>query len=120
VIAHGGIACPITVFGAWDGPPPPAGIRVLGSYELSELPQLIQNSGANVFLLPSIVPETFSFVCEELMHLGVPLVVFDIGAPPERVASYSRGLVVHYVSPDDLLARLIAFHTDLAARESAS
>jgi hypothetical protein len=37
-------------------------------------------------LLPSIWPETFSYVAEELMQLGVPLAVFDL----ERRRSGSR------------------------------
>jgi glycosyltransferase involved in cell wall biosynthesis len=36
-------------------------------------------------LLPSIWPETFSYVTQELMSLGVPLVCFDLGAPAECV-----------------------------------
>ena len=36
------------------------------------LPHLIEQCSANVFLLPSIWPETFSYVAEELMRLGCP------------------------------------------------
>ncbi|MFH0826043.1 MAG: glycosyltransferase, partial [Pseudomonadota bacterium] len=67
---------------------------VTGPYNHDDLPRIIQESGANVFFLPSIWPETFSYVAEELMLMDLPLAVFDIGAPAERVATYAKGLVI--------------------------
>jgi glycosyltransferase involved in cell wall biosynthesis len=45
-------------------------------------------------MLPSIWPETFSFVAEELMSMQVPLCCFDLGAPAERVREYGLGRVI--------------------------
>jgi glycosyltransferase involved in cell wall biosynthesis len=66
-----------------------------------------------MFLFPSIGPETFSYVCEELMQLEVPLAVYDIGAPPERVARYRRGLILHEMDVQKTMRKLIAFHLKL-------
>ena len=65
-----------------------------GAYEPNQLPKLIENSGTNVFLFPSIWPETFSFVTDELIEMDVPVVCFDIGAPSERIKKYRKGKVI--------------------------
>lgn len=46
------------------------------------------------------------------MELDVPLVVFDIGAPAERVRTYSRGRVIDLACASDslrLCRELLAF-----------
>jgi len=65
-----------------------------GKYRPNQLPKLIENSGTNVFLFPSIWPETFSFVTDELITMDVPVVCFDIGAPAERIKKYRKGKVI--------------------------
>jgi len=67
-------------------------------------------------LLPSIWPETFSYVAEELMQLGVPLAVFNMGAPAERVAQYENGMVIDRVDAAHALQQLRAFHAKLRTR----
>lgn len=91
-----------------------------GPYEHHEVADLIDRTGANVFLFPSIWPETFSFVAEELMALGVPLVCFDLGAPAERVAGYHRGKVLALDTDcPTLLKNLIDFHADMRSLADA-
>lgn len=46
------------------------------------------------FLVPSICPETFSYTTDEIMQMGYPLIVFNLGAPAERVKNYEFGKVV--------------------------
>ncbi len=65
-----------------------------GRYKREEVPEIINKYKINFFLLPSVCPETYSLVTDEIMQLGYPLVVFDVGAPPERVRKYRRGLVL--------------------------
>ena len=74
---------------------------------------LVGRSGANVFLFPSIWPETFSYVAEELMQLHVPLMCFNLGAPAERVGRYDRGRVIDFKGIPELLDALIAFHRQI-------
>ncbi len=85
-------------------------VRILGRYEREHLPDIVESSGANLFFIPSIWPETFSYVTEELIQLGVPLVVFDLGAQAERVRAYSKGAVIPKVSAEVALNHLIDFH----------
>jgi glycosyltransferase involved in cell wall biosynthesis len=106
----------ITVIGQLHGARESQVLRVLGPYQREHLPDLVEGCGANVFLLPSVWPETFSYVVEELMQLGVPLVVFNMGAPAERVAHYENGLVVDRVDATHVLQQLIAFHAKLRTR----
>lgn len=70
------------------------GIRVYGAYENSNLPDILNNEGINLILMPSIVPETFSYTISEAIKLGLPIVAFDIGAQGARVRQYHLGKVV--------------------------
>jgi GT2 family glycosyltransferase len=65
-----------------------------GRYSPSELPELILRHDVDLFLMPSVWPETFSYTTEEIMRMGYPIAVFDIGAPAERVRTYPKGTVV--------------------------
>ena len=65
-----------------------------GSYKKEEVPQLVKKYKIDEFLIPSVWPETFSYTTDEIMQLGYPLTVFDIGAPAERVKSYNKGKII--------------------------
>lgn len=93
-------------------------VTVTGRYAPGELPELLERHGVNVCLFPSIWPETFSYVCEELMQMGLPVVAFDLGAPAERLRRYPRGCVVPRGDAPDLLARITAFIEELRGRKA--
>lgn len=59
-----------------------------GPYEKRELPRLLWENQIAAVVFPSIYPETFSYVVQECMAIEVPLVCFDLGAPPERIRKY--------------------------------
>jgi len=65
-----------------------------GRYKPEELPELVKKLGITEFFIPSIWPETYSYTTDEVMQLGYPLTVFDIGAPAERVKKYEKGKVI--------------------------
>lgn len=65
-----------------------------GRYKLQELPQITRRECITEFFIPSIWPETFSYTTDEIMQLGYPLTVFDLGAPAERVKDYELGRVI--------------------------
>jgi GT2 family glycosyltransferase len=65
-----------------------------GRYKPEELSDIVTDLGITEFLIPSIWPETFSYTTDEIMQLGYPLTVFDIGAPAERVKLYKLGKVI--------------------------
>jgi glycosyltransferase involved in cell wall biosynthesis len=84
-----------------------------GGYDYAELPAFIEGSGANVMLFPSIWPETFSYVVQELMDMKLPIASFNLGAPAERLSSYPKGLVLDSMDPGRVLNDLISFHREV-------
>lgn len=86
-------------------------ITQTGSYQSNQLPSYIEQCGANVMLFPSICPETFSYVTQELIELDIPIACFNLGAPAERLRSYSKGLVLDTKDPPIVLDQLLQFHS---------
>jgi len=82
---------------------------VTGEYKREELPSLIKKHNISVVFIPSICSETFSFTTDEIMMMELPLAVFDIGAPPERVRSYKKGLVIGKIDAAYALEELLKF-----------
>jgi hypothetical protein len=90
-----------------------AGIVQTGRYRAVHLPELLAGAGINVGLVPSIWPETFCYVAEELMQLGLPVAAFDLGAPAERLRHYRLGHVLQTRTPDEILDELETFWQSL-------
>jgi len=67
---------------------------VTGRYQREDLPQLISKHEIDICLIPSVCPETFSYTTQEIMMMEMPLMVFDLGAPAERVKKYAKGIVL--------------------------
>jgi len=109
LIRRRGLSASIVVIGELDPPPEDDLVEVWGRYYRRDLPSMVQRSGAHVFLVPSIWPETFSYVTEELMGMGVPVAAFDLGAPAERLRSYARGILIREVDPGAALDELLAW-----------
>ena len=68
--------------------------EVTGRYQREELPELVQKYEIDIFLIPSVCPETFSYTTQEIMMMDMPLMVFNLGAPAERVKEYVDGVVL--------------------------
>lgn len=105
----------IAVIGAIENAVRSDVVQVLGPYRAEQLPQLLEDAGIDVCLLPSVCPETYSYVTAELMQLQMPLAVFDLGAPAERVAGYPRGRIIAEVSARSALDTIRQLHRDLSA-----
>lgn len=99
----------ILVFGTLEEHQVDGGISVLGEYRQEDLPALFESHGVNMALLPSVCPETFSFVTSEYMAMDLPVAVFPIGAPAERVAGYPKGLVISRIDPAVALDEIMDF-----------
>lgn len=96
----------VTVFGSIYPPCEYRCAHVHHHYDVKKLPQLVQRAGVNIFFFPSICPETYSYVVDEMMHLGLPIVCFDIGAPADRVRSYATGAVIPIGTGQDTLVAI--------------
>lgn len=100
----------IVVIGTIEANCEPEVVQQTGPYKHENLSRLIEDSGANVMLFPSICPETFSYVVHELVELQLPVASFDFGAQAEKLSAYAKGLVLSSMYPENILDELIAFH----------
>jgi glycosyltransferase involved in cell wall biosynthesis len=106
----------IVVIGSIDANYEKGVISETGPYRHEELPDLIRDAEVNVMLFPSIWPETFSYVVQELIQLNLPVACLDMGAPAGRIAAYSNGLILRNTDPPSILNELMAFHRRLYCR----
>lgn len=93
------------------------GISVHRDYERAQLPALVAELAPDLALLPSTVPETFSYTLSEMLALGLPVLCASPGAPAERIATDGGGWVVvpEAGAVNAALARLAADRGELAA-----
>jgi glycosyltransferase involved in cell wall biosynthesis len=76
-------------------------IHYCGRYNQETLPDIIKNEEINLFVFPSVCPETFSYVLSEMMQFSIPIIAFNIGAQKEKMEAYSKGMLVDNM--EDLL-----------------
>jgi len=107
----------VVVIGGVDIPIRSPRLSTTGAYQHAELVDLIEANGINLAFFPSVCPETFSYVTEEMIRLELPIVAFDLGAPGERLRAYSKGRLCAEVSAESALSTLLAFHEALQANE---
>ncbi len=98
----------ILVIGELDSGFKSKSLKVLGAYRHEELPDLILRHKVNVALVPSVCPETFCYVAQELTAMDIPLVCFDIGAQGRRVRQYGKGAVAGTISARSCLEAIIS------------
>ena len=66
-------------------------VTITGPYAEAEVVRLIRGAGADLGLLPSIWPETWSYVLTQMWQAGLPVAAFDLGAPAERIRARGHG-----------------------------
>ncbi len=81
-------------------------LTVHGIFQSGEIVPLTERYNVDVFVIPSIWPETFSYTAEEVMKMHMPLAVFDLGAPAERVQSYDKGMIVREMTATAMLDQI--------------
>lgn len=99
----------ITIIGSIEAHVPADVVDVTGPYDAKNLPEFVKNSGANLFLFPSIWAETFSYVAHELVAMNLPFACFDFGAPADLARSYERGIVLSTMNPEVMLSEIEHF-----------
>ncbi|MET3119115.1 glycosyltransferase involved in cell wall biosynthesis [Undibacterium sp. GrIS 1.8] len=107
----------ITIIGAIEARVPSHIVDITGPYHPKQLSRIVQESGANVFLLPSIWAETFSYVSHELVDMGVPFACFNFGAPADLAKAYENGLVLSSMQPAAILDELQCFWRQIALKK---
>ena len=84
-------------------------ITVLGKYERSSLPNILEKIQVDIVFISSVCPETFSYTTSEAIAMGLPVACFAVGAPQERVRIYERGLVISQLDPQIALSEIVSF-----------
>lgn len=120
LIAARQLALHIVVIGTLERRITSPALTITGPFENAALSGLLKKHSIGVCLLPSICPETFSYVTEEIITLGMPIVCFNLGAPASRVARYQRGAVASETSAEGALAAVKSLTERLSARASTS
>ena len=115
-IDRDGLDVRVAVIGALDIRVDSKRLQVTGPYRREDLVDLIEAQHVNMIFFPSICPETFSYVVEEMLRLSLPIVAFDLGAPAERLRGRDNARLCPEVGADAALDTLIGFHRELAAR----
>lgn len=107
----------IVIIGEFDlAFPLPASVIVTGRYRVGDLPTLIARHRIQAWLMPSIVPETFSFTTHEMLATGLPVFAFDLGAQGDAVRAAPNGVILADSAPATLVA---AFQEVMADIRSA-
>jgi len=85
-----------------------AGALQRGSYAPGALPERLRAERADLAVLPSIGPETYSLALDECWAAGLPTVLFDVGAAAARVRELGGGLLAPLDSAAQGLAAAVA------------
>ena len=84
-----------------------------GEYNREDLPYLMEQNKISIIFIPSIWGETFCRTAQEAIEMDMPLAVFDIGAPPERVRQYKKGCVIKEMNAECALSQMVEFVKNL-------
>jgi hypothetical protein len=88
-------------------------LKVLGRYKKDDLPEIIEKNKINLILIPSIWPETFSYVTSEAIKMKLPLMSLNIGAHGERISKYKFGRILKSLNPEEVINEAISFFRKL-------
>ena len=84
-----------------------------GRYNREQLPDLMEKNHISLVFIPSIWGETFCITVQEAIEMDIPTAAFNIGAPPERICSYNKGLVIDKIDSKNALDSIIQFVTEI-------
>ncbi|MCL1889185.1 MAG: glycosyltransferase [Desulfovibrionaceae bacterium] len=123
LLRRGGEEKKMIVIGEMKVPYPSDAVFVTGRYARDALPSLLVQYGVTLCLVPSICPESYCYVVDELMALGMPVVCFDLGAQGAKCREYPRGMAVNEISAQACLEAIRTMETarkeGLAAKVTA-
>ncbi|MBD8090449.1 glycosyltransferase [Pseudomonas fluorescens] len=103
----------IVVIGNVDAPCPADVVKETGPYAQDDLPKIVEKHGISIAFLPSICPETFSFVAHEILSMKLPLICLDLGAQADLVRSLDTGYIAKRQDGPGLLEDILAFDRSL-------
>ncbi len=81
--------------------------RIHGTYKIADLPDLVAKYGITCWLIPSVWPETFSYVTHEALATGMPVLCFDIGAQADTIRQAANGIVLAFGRSGELTQNVL-------------
>jgi glycosyltransferase involved in cell wall biosynthesis len=87
-------------------------IRITGRYKEQDIYPILRDQRCHIALLPAVWPETYSYTLSIARAAGYPTVVFDLGAPAERLSGVDEALLLPLElarRPSELNDRLLEF-----------
>lgn len=90
-------------------------VTITGAYEEDQAIDLLLELDADILWFPSIWPETFSYTLSFAFQTGIYPVVFDIGAPADRLKKAGWGSVMPLetlFSPAEVCAKLLSLQIE--------
>ena len=69
---------------------------VHGKYEPDHINSLIDKYEIDMWLFPSVWPETFSYVMHECVATQLPVMCFNLGAQTDIIKKYVNGVTLNY------------------------
>jgi GT2 family glycosyltransferase len=106
------------VAGDFESTVPDSHLAVTGRFSPPQLPEILREAGASIGFLPSVWPETYSYVLSEYYRFGLHPVVFNIGAQSERVRAAQYGTILPLnTGASAINDALLAIELDLAPRQ---
>lgn len=82
-------------------------VKLTGPYKEEELPYLINAYKPDLALFLHIWPETYNYTLSEALKNGLYPVVYDIGAPAERIKKLNIGTLIPYPSTTENIAKIL-------------
>ncbi|QDU10958.1 glycosyltransferase [Gimesia aquarii] len=83
-------------------------VSVYGPYHSENLAEKLANINPDLIWLPALWPETYSYTLSESLFSGVPVIVPDIGAFPERIAGRPWAQVYPWKSSPEKMVELFS------------
>jgi GT2 family glycosyltransferase/glycosyltransferase involved in cell wall biosynthesis len=76
-------------------------VELVGRYRSQDLPGILAARPCHIALIPSVCPESYSFVLSEAFFAGLFPVAFDLGAQARRIREYGWGLLLPFAWIDE-------------------
>ncbi|MCA9016197.1 MAG: hypothetical protein KDA77_12765 [Planctomycetaceae bacterium] len=83
-------------------------VHTYGPYEVSEFASKLETIKPDLVWLPAVWPETYSYTLSESLFEGLPVLVPDLGAFPERVVGRSWAQVYPWNSSAETMVDLLS------------
>ena len=84
-------------------------LTICGEYHRKDIVDNVEKYDIDIFVMPSICPETFSYTTEEIILMNKPIICFNLGAQAERVRKYHKGYIANEISAKGLQEQIINF-----------